>query len=197
MLNMSKIFKYFPFFVILVLIITACQPSVRFTKNENPRISSNKKQTQEKPVHNSSITKSEKENEVNLDDSRLSILKEAEKLLGTPYCSGGENKDCMDCSGFTMTIYEIIGINLPRSAAEQYEYSSKIYKNDVIPGDLVFFGDGSRISHVGIYTGHEEFIHSSSSKGVIRQSLSDPYYKKKLIGFGRVMKESLNSEKIN
>jgi cell wall-associated NlpC family hydrolase len=188
---MSKFVKYLSFLIAVALIMSACQPSVRFARNDNKAPSKeSKKSTKEKPTEINSDSKMDSDIQQDLDATSLSILKEAEKWIGTPYCHGGETSDCIDCSGFTMNVFGKIGINLPRTAAEQYDFSVKIDKKTCRAGDLVFFGERNHISHVGIYTGKGEFIHSSSSKGVMRQSLSDPYYQKKLVGFGKVNKNS-------
>lgn len=182
---MSKNIKYFFYILFILIILTSCQPSVRFSIQDNT--SSFKDEDKDKHVRNGSNKKLEQENGKNIDFIGNLIIKEAEKWLGTPYCSGGETRDCIDCSGFTMNVYENVGINLPRSAAEQYDYSIKLNEKDCVAGDLVFFGVGNKISHVGIYAGNKEFIHSSSSKGVVRQSLSDSYYSKKFMGYCRVI----------
>jgi cell wall-associated NlpC family hydrolase len=188
---MSKIIRYILLFSIAGFIISGCQPSVRFSRNtQTATEKSDKKLSEEKASEKKSESKMEEEIGKDLSDSQKAILKEAEHWIGTPYCHGGESQDCIDCSGFTMNVYEKIGINLPRSAAEQYDFSVIVDKKKCCAGDLVFFGETSHISHVGIYAGNGEFIHSSSSKGVVRQSLSDPYFKKKFVGFGKVNKNS-------
>ncbi|WP_458412619.1 C40 family peptidase [Schinkia sp. CFF1] len=99
------------------------------------------------------------------------IIKSAEKYIGTPY--GGE----FDCSGYVHRVFSENGIDLPRSSRSQYKQGENVEKADLQKGDLVFFKtSGSGISHVGIYIGDNQFIHSATSKGVMISSLDDPYY---------------------
>lgn len=115
------------------------------------------------------------------------VVEEAQKWLGVPYCYGGESHNCTDCSGFVMQVFAAVGVELPRTAARQFLSVEKIDPSESAPGDLVFFSRGGSISHVGIYTGNNEIIHASSSRGVIMQSLEDSYLRKTYAGMGRVM----------
>lgn len=121
------------------------------------------------------------------------IITSAEKYLGVPYCWGGSDKDCMDCSGFVQRVYSSVGIALPRTASEQYNASKSISPNDSKAGDLIFFSFiGSGISHVGIYAGNNEVIHASSSRGVIRQPLDDSYLSAGFAGVRRIIPSLTN-----
>lgn len=110
--------------------------------------------------------------------------------LGTKYKFGGNDAiNAIDCSAFTKSVYEdIFKIKLPRTAAEQYNFTKRIEKDELQPWDLVFFNTrrGVRVGHVGIYLGDDEFIHASSGRGVIKSSLNEAYYQKTYIGAGRV-----------
>ncbi|MBD2811166.1 C40 family peptidase [Xenorhabdus sp. Vera] len=100
---------------------------------------------------------------------------------GTPYRYGGMNRHGIDCSGFVYrTFYDRFNIRLPRTTNEQTKLGTKISKDDLMPGDLVFFKTGSGESglHVGIYDTNNEFIHASTSKGVIRSSLDNVYWRR-------------------
>ncbi len=112
-------------------------------------------------------------------DERL-LVDEAMTWLGTPYRYGGKDYSGTDCSGMTMQVYnKALGIAIPRNSAEQQKYCKTIKKGALSPGDLVFFCTGknkSRVSHVGIYIGQGQFIHSSSSKGVIISNIDERYY---------------------
>ena len=123
-----------------------------------------------------------------------SVVESAMKYLGTPYAYGGASGKGFDCSGFTMYIYSLHGYSLPHSATSQWN-SSGVYveKSDLQPGDLVLFNDparnaGKACSHVGIYIGDNQFIHSSSSRsgGVIISSLGENYYSSYYKGAKRV-----------
>ena len=122
-----------------------------------------------------------------LSEDRQQVLEEARKWLGVPYCYGGKTKDCADCSGFVMKIFETAGYVLPRKSSEQFTFCRKVNSDDIRPADIVFFADRGRINHVGIYAGGNQFIHSSSSQGVVKQSLNDSYYRNRLAGFGRII----------
>lgn len=100
----------------------------------------------------------------------------AEQFLGTPYEYGGEAPGGFDCSGFVQYIYNsYLGIDLPRTADEQFISGACIDKANLVPGDLVFFNG---LGHVGIYIGDGQFIHSSTpwSGGVIISNLDDAWY---------------------
>ncbi|ACS85425.1 NlpC/P60 family protein [Musicola paradisiaca] len=100
---------------------------------------------------------------------------------GTPYRYGGLDRAGIDCSGFVyLTFRDRFGLMLPRSTEEQTEVGTRIDRDELLPGDLVFFRTGSGGSglHVGIYDSHDEFIHASTSRGVTRSSLNNVYWKR-------------------
>jgi murein DD-endopeptidase / murein LD-carboxypeptidase len=109
--------------------------------------------------------------------------------LGTPYKFAGNCEKGIDCSGFVNMIYDrVYGISLgARNSSDIYTLVSKIDKDDLQEGDLVFFRIRSRyrISHVGVYLGNQKFVHASTSKGVIISDLNEPYYRKYFAGAGR------------
>lgn len=129
------------------------------------------------------------------NELRKEIVSIAEKWIGTSYCWGGETKDCADCSGFVQSVYKEFGIKLPRVSKDQYYKSKKISRLNAQPGDLVFFKNSNVVNHVGIYIGNNTMIHSSSSYGVIKQSINSDYYKKRLAGFGKfIYQNDISSE---
>src|SRR5690606_4821177 len=88
------------------------------------------------------------------------IITLAEKFFGTPYLWGGRNIMGIDCSGFTQICYKLNGISIPRDAYQQAEISENV--NDLReskPGDLAFFNENNRVTHVGILTGDGYIIH--------------------------------------
>lgn len=100
---------------------------------------------------------------------------------GTPYQLGGNSRTGIDCSAFVQrTFTERFAINLPRSTVAQTAVGHKIKKSQLQPGDLVFFKTnwGGNNLHVGIYSGNQQFVHASTSQGVITSSLENPYWKK-------------------
>lgn len=105
------------------------------------------------------------------------VIAEAYSYLGTPYRYGGTSRSGIDCSGFTMKVFGAFGISLPHGATSQYRMCRSVTTAERAPGDLVFFATGgSGIGHVGIYLGGGQFIHSSTSSGVIISSLYESYY---------------------
>lgn len=120
------------------------------------------------------------------------LVKEAKKWIGTKYKYGGHSLKGTDCSGLVMEIFlNVYNLKLPRSSSEQYNYCKKIKKSQLDVGDLVFFATGKskkRVSHVGLYIGNDQFIHASTSKGVIISRLTQEYYKRTYYSSGRVKK---------
>ncbi|WP_042202082.1 C40 family peptidase [Paenibacillus camerounensis] len=119
-------------------------------------------------------------------DSKMD--KVIDKAIGTKYVSGGVSTNGFDCSGFTMYVFDKIGINLPHQSGSQYQMGTAISRDNLREGDLVFFNTSGRgVSHVGIYVGDGKFAHASSSKGVTISSLSDNYYVNRYVGAKRIM----------
>ena len=115
--------------------------------------------------------------------TRQHIIRAAERLLGTPYRLGGESPSGVDCSGLVQYAYLQVGIQVPRSAAAQFQAGWN--QRQVLPGDLLFFrtSGGQRISHVGIYVGGGQMIHASSgSRRVRKVSLNHPYWRRHMAG---------------
>ena len=120
------------------------------------------------------------------------IVDTAMQYLGTRYVYGGASASGFDCSGFTMYVYQQYGYSLPHTATGQWQsgLGTRVYSiSDLQPGDLVFFNDPSRnagkaCSHVGIYIGNGQHIHSSSSRsgGVIISDLTSGYYNTYFVG---------------
>ncbi|MDH5769058.1 MAG: peptidoglycan endopeptidase, partial [Nitrospirota bacterium] len=134
------------------------------------------------------ITESKELSEMGLKDR---VILFAKKLLNIPYRFGGSSLMGIDCSAYVQKVYGFLGIDLPRSAREQFHVGEAIDKNDLSIGDLVFFRTyASFPSHVGIYLGNDLFIHASSkSRRVTIDSLSSPYYLKRFIGAKRLIAE--------
>ena len=118
------------------------------------------------------------------------LEKEARRWLGTPYRYGGESLQGTDCSGMMMKVFEkVCGVKLPRNSAEQQQYCEPVSLRTVERGDLLFFCTSSkkgRVSHVGLYIGEGDFIHASSSKGVIISNMKQDYYRRHFHSAGRV-----------
>jgi cell wall-associated NlpC family hydrolase len=96
----------------------------------------------------------------------------------------------IDSSGLTSRMYlEVAGIALPRTSEEQSLFGDSVSRNDLQPGDLIFFNSlGQRIvDHVGIYLGDKQFVHASPSKGVVVSSLLQDYYLKRYHSARRIV----------
>ncbi len=109
-------------------------------------------------------------------DAGRRIIASALQYMGVPYVYGGSSPSGFDCSGFVQYVYSQAGISLPRTADVQYYAGTPVNKEDLRPGDLVFFaGDYVNISHVGIYLRDGEFIHASTTQGIAIDSLDRNY----------------------
>jgi cell wall-associated NlpC family hydrolase len=117
---------------------------------------------------------------------REEIVKTARRYVGVPYRWGGESpRTGFDCSGYTMVVYRLNGLDLPRSSRQQWEIGKQISRRQLQKGDLVFFATsgGGRISHVGIYTGEDKFLHAPSKGSRIKtSSLSSKYFRSRYVG---------------
>lgn len=110
-----------------------------------------------------------------------SLNDQLQNWRGAPYRYGGMSRRGVDCSGFVLlTMRDKFNLPLPRETRQQAEAGTRINKNDLLPGDLVFFktGAGENGLHVGIYTTNNQFIHASTSRGVMRSSLDSPWWRK-------------------
>jgi cell wall-associated NlpC family hydrolase len=119
------------------------------------------------------------------------LVRTARRFIGTPYRWGGASaRTGFDCSGLTMTVYRLNGLELPRTSAAQFNAGDPVPSRALEAGDLVFFRTGSRgrISHVGIYTGDGEFIHAPGSGKYIRTaSLDNSYFRARYAGARRYL----------
>jgi len=113
---------------------------------------------------------------------REELIKTAGRFIGVPYLWGGTSSDAgFDCSGLTMAVYQLNGLDLPRVSREQFEAGAPIEQSNLEKGDLVFFSTSGtgKISHVGIYAGNGQFIHAPGRGKTIRtDSLAQAYYRK-------------------
>ena len=98
------------------------------------------------------------------------IVALAKQYLGTPYVLGGNGPSSFDCSGFTKYIYAQFGYTLNRTATDQLQNGVSVSRDELQPGDLVFFkyNTSKPVSHVGIYIGNGEFIHASTNRYMVQ-----------------------------
>jgi cell wall-associated NlpC family hydrolase len=122
----------------------------------------------------------------------VEMIEFAKQFIGTPYVYGGTDLTSgVDCSGFTYSVYKQFGIVLDRRSRDQINDGEFVDKEDLQAGDLVFFNTGgdSEISHVGMYIGGGEYIHSTDGKanGVTISSLNDDYALRTYYGAARIL----------
>ncbi|MGP4078092.1 LysM peptidoglycan-binding domain-containing protein [Halobacillus sp. K22] len=137
------------------------------------------------PVSSSNLSKSEPAPSF----SSTSLIKEAEKYLGTPYQWGGESPTGFDCSGFLQYVFAKEGIRIPRTVASIYAHSSleTVSHSNRRPADIVFFETYKPgASHAGIYLGNNQFIHSGSTYGISIASLTSNYWSSRYIETKRI-----------
>lgn len=125
----------------------------------------------------------------------LQLINNAMNFLGVRYRGGGTTTAGMDCSGMVTAVFNLFDIKLPRSSHDMAMVGEKVDSSDIKKGDLIFFRTNGRsvINHVGVVIekiGDEiKFIHSSTSKGVVVSSTSEPYYKRTFAQVNRIIQQ--------
>lgn len=113
---------------------------------------------------------------VGVSDVRVDLVDYACQFVGNPYVWGGTSlTNGADCSGFVLSVFANYGISLPHHSGSQADCGTTISASEAQPGDLFFYGNGSRINHVAIYIGGGQVVHASSPKTGIR--ISSAYYR--------------------
>jgi cell wall-associated NlpC family hydrolase len=126
-----------------------------------------------------------------LGDTASGLVENAMGFLGVPYRRGGNSAETgFDCSGFVRKVYEqTVGLVLPHRASEQAQVTQVIDREELQPGDLVFFNTMRRaFSHVGIYLGEGKFIHAPRSGAKVRvEDMREAYWRTRFNGARRVI----------
>ncbi len=113
------------------------------------------------------------------------VVQLAMRYVGRPYVWGGASPGGFDCSGFVMYVYARLGIALPHNAARQYAHGTQVGRDQLRPGDLVFF---DRLRHNGIYIGAGQFVHASKrGSGVKISRLDQSWFRERWIGARRLL----------
>lgn len=158
----------------IILLLCACHPTTKLTQKQRYR-------------------------------QKNEIILFAKKLLHTPYRYGGNTPKGFDCSGYTRYVYQQFDYPLHRTARQQAKQLKTVTQKDAQIGDLVFFGGYKqlkKINHVGIITkiyanNSFDFIHASTSQGVIISNIQEKYYARRYLKVGRVnMKTNIHKNKI-
>lgn len=161
--------------VALATLLSACSSthSSQNAKNENHEVNN----------HNGFLlqaSQDEFEEMVRNVDVKSRIMEQYAVWKGVRYRLGGDTKRGIDCSAFVQrTFRDQFGLELPRSTSQQQDTGKEITRSKLRPGDLVMFRAGSTGRHVGIYLGNDNFVHASTSSGVMISSLNDDYWKKR------------------
>jgi hypothetical protein len=117
---------------------------------------------------------------------RREITRTAERFIGVPYKWGGESTvSGFDCSGLTMVVYQLNGLELPRTSGDQWAAGRPVDERHLSQGDLLFFATrgGNKVSHVGIYLGGDAFLHAPGRGNTIQvASLSSDYFRARYLG---------------
>jgi hypothetical protein len=129
-----------------------------------------------------SVTKRAERGEAYL---REELVRTARSFLGVPYLWGGTSAETgFDCSGLAMAVYQLNGLELPRSSWEQFTTGLPVERASLAKGDLIFFaGEGDKVSHVGIYAGNGLFIHApGKGKRILTDSIAKEYFSRMFLG---------------
>lgn len=122
-------------------------------------------------------------------DEAGDLIMNAMSLIGLSYRFGGNSPtQGLDCSGFMQYIFKrSMGITLPRTSAEMATVGQQVDRAKLKPGDMVFFGAGGRVSHVGMYIGNDRFIHAPrTGRNIEISSMTTPYWNGRYITARRV-----------
>ncbi len=116
---------------------------------------------------------------------RLAAL--ADAWVGTPYRRGGQDSHGIDCSGLARTVLAEFGVGLPRTTSAQRQMGRAVAREEMAPGDLLFFRLGSgHVNHVGVALDTDRFLHASSTRGVVVDRLNDTFFGRRFVEARRV-----------
>lgn len=123
------------------------------------------------------------------------LYRNIDEWWGTRYRYGGSTKKGIDCSAFMQVLYSShYGTQLPRTAREQFDITTRIGREELQEGDLVFFNTRGGVSHVGVYLQNNKFAHAATSGGVMVSDLDEAYWAKRYLGAGRLMQSQASDD---
>ncbi|WP_445665224.1 NlpC/P60 family protein [Fodinibius sp. AD559] len=123
-----------------------------------------------------------------LNEAKASLIQAYRDWKGTPYVLGGASQEGVDCSRFVNIVFDdYFGIDLPTNTREQLNVGNGIRRAAVRTGDLVFFRTGRKTLHVGIAVNSGEFLHASTSNGVMISKLGKSYWRNRFLAARRVL----------
>ena len=162
----SKVFRSIVALLAIAVLAAGCATTPSTESAPAPVVAPRAATTEDKPV-------------LNLGGAVANL---AADMVGARYRLGGTNPvQGFDSSGLAFYAYDLAGYPIPRTPADQFRAAHKIALADATAGDLFFFQDQAKLSHVGIYLGDGRFVHAPSSGKTVRSdALSNPYWKKHL-----------------
>lgn len=170
--------------LLLIFLMSACSAPRYSHANGRKSYKSTKKYAshyKKRPTKTRNTKRVEKVATIDKIEVRSQIVKSAEKYLGVKYVYGGKTPSPgFDCSGFTSWVFDQNGIDVKGASHHQSKLGKKISKSKVNPGDLIFFGSGTKVSHVAIVKANDgrdlEVIHATSSAGVTVDEINNSDY---------------------
>jgi probable lipoprotein NlpC len=124
-------------------------------------------------------------------EARTQLIEAAQKYRGLPYRYGGMDSRGLDCSGLVfLSFRDSLQVEVPRRAEDLYHWTERLERDQIQPGDLVFFQQNGRVFHVGIYIGEGWFFHAASSgpkTGVMYSRLDESFWSRNYAGAGRAL----------
>ncbi len=177
--------RYLCLLILIFVILTGCRPYPRYRTGKA-------KPPQEEKTQTSPDRRYEAANARKLKTSSSELIRLGRIIqgyLGTPYKGKSAYKRGIDCSQFTMEVFDKFNrTKLPRTVKQQYKIGQNVSGTRLRYSDLVFFRtEGRSISHVGIYIGFNEFVHASTSSGVRISDIRSEYWKGRFVGARRIL----------
>jgi murein DD-endopeptidase / murein LD-carboxypeptidase len=177
-------FFYLTLFFTFAVFTTSCKSNKDISKTENKNSENGHASKKIEKKYASLLNVPED----NISNTRLYSF--IDEWYGVPYKYGGKNKNGIDCSNFTSTLYkDIYNRSVSGSSSSIFDQCKVVSRKDLKEGDLVFFKiEKDGISHIGVYLQNNKFVHATTKKGVMINDLDEAYYKKYFYKAGRLSK---------